>query len=1292
MQHKTTQKQFLCTGMALSLPIDSKVDFKYKFLKNIRVLEDGTIESRPGINSFRSLNNSLLAHTIKKLADKNNNLTNYIVGAGTKLLSGNLDPLVEKASGLSGLPLDIVVFRPEQSLEAYAYIADKNKMLKLSVSDVLSDIGLDAPTKAIGWQIAEPAKKVIDNVTAGTLANWVVTNGVATIQSRVNTTVSQYLADGALPNFVSIVPAAFSAEIQEGAILTINGLDRIVEKVVPSGLAASVAIIAGIKYDAGTTGLCHITLDIPVVEIYRDSILLLNGTEYVRVIDVIRGNDGVPVIRTKTIGTFAATNTVSGLASFRVFSSTSFAAGNTIVADGLRDAIVAAGVSNLTNTINLDLTNANGKPLSDDALFHISLKADDLANIEEIQIQIAFDTGFIDYLLYVVNPNFLASSILGTSTTIAAVQAALQRRDILDLENPRARVFQIDKGDGILEPTEPIITTPINETVLGQSAWTELFIPFNKFQRVGADSSKTRKDIKAIRISTKAKAATNVYIDSIWVGGASGADSVGSANEVLFPYNYIYRFRNPATGVPSNYSPPLREGLVNRRNDIVLSIPINSYPSTFKVDIFRIGGNINDFRLLSSILNDGSTFIDNIEDNLIADNEKAGRNSTLFSIGDFDYFKPFALLDKPKSGTCNVVGTILTITAGDLLDVSYPRGTYILVGGKLTRFYTNPASTSLVELEDNLGTLTGVKFEIKEPLLVGQPLPILAGPFGEGFEGLVIFGAGDKNAPGTLYWLDANSPDTQSDINKLEITSPNEPIIDIIVYDSYVFVYTTIRSFSIQPYQDSNGNLKFAARENANSKGLFAKKGVCVARTFIYQLVDDGIYRSEGVGNPQAITDGDLHSLFPHNGVLPEAITFFGETINPPDFTKPDEMWLFSTEDHIFWRFIDIDNKQVCLVYDTRLEGWISYDTFSSDKVGAIYKEEGENDTNILVGQVGSIGVFERLQFIDTTLDKFGHHVNGLESIVIPFANDLGDFRLQKKFFEVVVDAIIGEGFTITTAFDNATQILAAHNVIDSGRTLVIENLADGLGIDARNIINKYKWDLNVGTTKLYKEAFTYVPLAEIITDRSSDFEPDDSLADRFWQGLVIEADTFGLDKTLKFYDDNNELKATLVINHNGKMVKSYSFNEPFISHKIRRASDDKVEWIFYNDIYKFDIEPELGKVWESQFTSHGIDGFKQIKLPGIVVASNEEVRLILTFDNEEITYPIPPTGGVKKIHRLQIAARKFDLIKYRLESDVAFRNYKLDTEVWIRRFNSQEDFQVIKPFGELDNQSEVRI
>ncbi len=583
-----------------------------------------------------------------------------------------------------------------------------------------------------------------------------------------------------------------------------------------------------------------------------------------------------------------------------------------------------------------------------------------------------------------------------------------------------------------------------------------------------------------------------------------------------------------------------------------------------------------------------------------------------------------------------------------------------------------------------MGNLIGVSFEVKAPLLTGQPLPILFGPFGEGNSGLFLFATGNKLAAGTLYWTDGNSPDTQSDINFLEITSPSEPLMTGVMYDGYGFIFSDKRSFMIIPTFQS-GALGFIARENANSRGVFAKWSICVGRDFIYYLTEnaDGIVRVAGNGNPQSITNGSLYNLFPHNGKEPEPVILvagaISTTIQPPDFTIPEALRFFYCKDYVFFRFIDKTGNHVCIVFDERINDWISYDTYADNRINAFYSEEIESTSNILVGIEGGVGKF----IAGTTIRE-----NALKSIVIPFCSDQGDSRILKRYDEIVfdIDPALG-GLDYTVFYDNGKTAELIANIAGSvspGRKKIARVIQGGTGKLARNISCRTEWRLD-SLVKLYEEQFYYIPRADQINNRASDDEDAGVFGDKFFQGVIIEADTFGINKELKFVDDTGTLRATLIINHNGKVNKSYSFDTPWIAHTIMQTSVDNVEWIFYKSEYQFDIEPELGKVWETQESSHGIPGFKVIERIGIVARTTAVATLKIYYDDVIETYNLNNTAGEKVRQNFFVRSRKAKLLKYRIESANDFRIYENDLEIWIRQWNLPNTYQPVQPFGGKD-------
>lgn len=1298
---KKESLKFLCNGMVLSVVNDLPVKDKMNLMQNCRITTEGLIESRPYLDTFLTLTGepALVPHSIKVILNKANSSLNRIVGAGTKLFSGNGAALAQKDTGFSGNPLSIVDFRPEQSIEAYAYIGDKNKIKKISVSDVLSDIGITSPPKPVVWRIGAPNRKIIDKIAVGSGAAWNNLTGTAGAPAeidRLNTTIVSYLADGALPNFASIVPLAFTSDIQKDSIVTLNASeDVVVEAVLPAALNAGIATISKIAYDSGVAGLCTIVLSVSSTDIVRDSVLFLNGTEYVRVQDVTLDGNNIPSIRVSTVGTFVAGNTVSGVSSFRFYAMVGYAPTNTITGKYIKTVIGALGISSITRIFNSDLLNTGvgGKPLSDDDVFHISVLPSNPGVITEIQVQFDVDSAINDfdhnYYYIVISPNFFVGSAQQTSNSIAVTQQALQRQQLLQ------RKFNVDDiGFSIFD--DPTIDDPIiNETSLGTSQWVEISVRLGDFKKVGADLSRTLKDVKAIRVSVNSTAAVDVSIDSLWVGGA---DALETKTQGFLPYNYVWRIRDPATRTRSNWSPPLRTGIKISRGRVVLSFPdaFANYDHNYKIDIARFGGSLNDFRILGSIANDNSEYTDTSSDRIIADNDLAGRFAGQGSTDAvFDFYKPFAILDTPKKGTCSVVGTTFTRTAGDLLDISYPRGVQITINGIANRFYTNPSTNSIVELERDMGALTGVAFEIEAPLLTGKPLPIIAGPIGQGNFGLYILAIGDKNAAGTLYWLDGNSPDTQSDLNYTEITSPSEPLVGLVVYDGFGQLYSTARSFTVSPSVNSDGVVIFIARENANSRGLFSPWAIDVGPSHIFFLSEnaDGIYRVQGNGNPECITADGFNSLFcvdkkpPSNIILTD-----GTIIYPPDYTAVNELRIFCTNAFMFFRFKDTHAQFVQLAFNLKLNNFVSYEVFPNNIIGATYREELENDDGlVLAGIAGGVGKFT----------STGNFEALTQSRIIPFAFDANDARIVKEFTEEIISADNGlTGFSLKNYYDNGNSADAitniAGNVLHKRQQFIVglSGTNPSEGKLAQNITTIFNWLITSGV-KLYEEIFYFSFKGDEIEDRIGDLENDGSIGAKLWQGVVIEANTFGVDKTLNYYDDRNVLKATLIINHNGNQTISYGFVQPFISHTIRRTSGDGISWLPLVETYVTDPEPEAAKYWEGEFNNSDLPGMVASNLPGLNVfkrialsyRSTAEASFKIFFDDGDIqTYTIPSSDGDYKKFFFYLIAKKWLACKYRLESNQDVRLYKNGCEIWVRSFGSKDGFTPIRPFGGNSN------
>lgn len=1307
-QHKALK--MLCKGMSLSGRFDLLQEGKFPYLQNVRVYSQGEIRSRPTLRNLATLSppSGDIVHSIKTLVDKALASFTRISGAGASVYAGNGNPNLI-TGGFSGKPLSIVDFRPEESISPYAYIADELKMVKISSSNVLSPFGLTAPKNSPTVAIDKPSRKTLDNFTAATIANWTGITGSAGAAAAVPrftaTTIAGIVIDEAVPSFASIIPTTFWASMQEGAILSLGGAgaeDVVIEKVMKAVIASGLTTVSKITYDVGVAGLCTITLTMGINDLEVDSVLRLNGTEYVRVLEIIESLNNQTTFRTKTVGTIAATNSVEGFASFRAYIINSHAAADSIAAEALKTIIGAppvGGISGIDRTFNIDLTNTGTRTLKDDDIFHLSLLISDNSKITEIQIQLDVDEATNDftknYFYKAISPNLLTASALQTIPTVAVQQQATQRREVWDNFQPGLtpefrselfnRVYRENQDNiygGMIGP-ELDFYNPVfweggivpafeNETALGLGQWTEVTIPLKDFTRVGSDLSKGLKDVKKVRITVNATAAVDLYLDSMWVGGGYGLSNISTEGKIN-PYSWVYCYEEAATKAVSDWSPANRNGLFISRGRARLLAEVSSeLTSSDRIIWARFGGNNNDFRVVGVQKNDGSFFYDEYTDSSIAQNQKA----------IFGRRKPFAILDVPRKGVVNVNGNKVTRVSGDNFNTAWALGSQIIIDNIPTHLYTNPTSTTALEIEKDLGAKTNVDWYMPDALLVGQPLPIIFGPFALNELGLVIFGLGDKNAAGKVYWLDPSTPDTQNQFNFWEVCSPAEPLMNGVMYDGLPFVWSTERSYMMIP-SFIDGKLSFYSRENANSKGLFARYGICVGNDFIYYIASDGIYKVQGVGNPISITDEDLYTLFPHSGSSPAGtILPNGDTATPPDYSQPDEMWLFHANKLMFFRFKDILGNIGVLVYDTVLQGWISYDKYDSTSVGAFYAEEGDSNYNLLVGGTGKI-----FSFSDIISDET---VNVPISKVLLPSMDMGDSRVKKLFAELIIDASFGGGtpdLAVTPYYDNNTIPGATVIITDAtpfNRHLKIIDIDDGGGVLARNISALLEWEVFT-SINIYEFQPYYLIQAETINRRILDFDDVGDIGEKYWEGIILTANTNGDDVVLAVVDDDGISHGNITINHPIKSTIAYPFNPNFIAHQVKLVPDSSVitDWEYFNHRYVVDKESELASYWESQETTHDLSGFQQLKKIFVAFSSMSDINFHVIIDGAETIYSLKSSAGLHRKIELIVKARKGKLYKYKFVSNGKFRLYRRECEVLVKSCGSPEPYQTKNPFGE---------
>jgi hypothetical protein len=994
------------------------------------------------------------------------------------------------------------------------------------------------------------------------------------------------------------------------------------------------------------------------------------------------GPDNSYSFRCYAANTHTAGQTVTGKRVFRAYCTNTHAAAATLTSNALRSS-VAVGVGTISLPSALDLSLIGSRATTQDDIMHVSIRCDKPNSVVEGRILLDYNlatttslpaldaNAFLqNYFLFSFRPNDLTPAVAGSTSTILAQQVALQRQQIEDSYRVWARQSSrtVENFDGSM-PTPPQMEdfsnfTPVVDTTqadTGESQWTEFQFKISDLVRVGTDSSRDLKDIAAIRIELTTSATVVLDVDSWWVGGGYGPDNSQAGN---LPYFYCYRGRSSLTGATGNPSPPTRNGITAERGQVSLTLTQHSDSQVDKLDIFRFGGTLNEWKLLATIANSATpTFTDSVLDDTLVDAAPL----------DFDNFAAFPQLDVPRSGTCDVVGTTITRLSGDTFNTSWARGSVIVIDGQPHTLYSNPSSSSKAEIEDNGGTLSGVSFYLPGATLLSQPLPAVWGPYGEGSDGIRIFGCGSQTQPGTVFWTKGNNPDSCPEANFLEITSSSEPLQAGCIYDGRLFVFSTERQFSITPAGDS-----FVAQPIAHALGLASRWGVCVGE-HIYFIGKDGIYESDG-GQSVSITDEDLYPLFPHDGQ--DGVTI--NSVPAPDYAAPEKM---SLSHHNGMIYFDYQAKgiggQRTLVYDTRIKSW-SADVYVTG-VRVHYGDEGVSNSLLVGNTMGSLA-----QMLDSATTDEGTTITvNLKTGV----QDLGDNRVQKFFGDLAVDTVDSGGpttLTVTSSLDDDAIVDGPTNItIGAVRAQKIVELASGSGRIARNLAIELQWTSS--TLKVYGWQPSFTLKVETRGQSPEDWTDDGYVGAKFIQGLVLNADTLGVAKSLQVQYDGGSVGAAISATHSGEIEKPYSF-VPFIAHNLRLAGVDTTPWRCYNKRWIWEPAPELTTSWITQATTHDLQGYMHLRDCYIALQSTAIVTLTINVDGTDYSYSIPSTGGAYLKTYLVLRPAKGKLFSYSLTSSAGFRLYQRDCEIRVKGWGDAGPYRVMQPFGDLSRLNGARI
>lgn len=214
------------------------------------------------------------------------------------------------------------------------------------------------------------------------------------------------------------------------------------------------------------------------------------------------------------------------------------------------------------------------------------------------------------------------------------------------------------------------------------------------------------------------------------------------------------------------------------------------------------------------------------------------------------------------------------------------------------------ASTILDDISDKPFSLTHPDGTV----VSGSALPYLFGPY-LGY----TLAVGDPYNPGYVYWTNKFQSDMQNPANNIEVTSPQDPLINGFVFDGKPYIFSKEGLFAL--YAGISSTTAFTPSKTACGRGLWTAHAFCVGPQ-IFFLSKDGLYATSG-GLEQAITDNELRPIFD-----PKQTATSINGIGVLDYTQTQYMFMVYYKNEVFFQYYGKDGNTNILIYDVRYRRW----------------------------------------------------------------------------------------------------------------------------------------------------------------------------------------------------------------------------------------------------------------------------------------------------------------------------------------------------------------------------------
>lgn len=1064
------------------------------------------------------------------------------------------------------------------------------------------------------------------------------------------------------------------------------------------------------------------TVDFPV-----NALILLGGIEIVRIESIAIGPDGVQSFRCTTTGTHTAGEAITGMGTLRAYGATTWLSGDRVATDAVEVTLTPTNttdmfVGGVQSAILAGSTNwalVGNRAVQPEDIIRFGIKVSLLGYVQSVRLTLdlqppgdATVTFLKDYYFYEWRAADLVTAIQATTEVATGLVKDSQKTAVAQgtydtLYN--SQYGAAPNNASTVAPTNDVgfVQNLANQTVekakaelaklapvqvggaisrqlaLGNNAWMTLECRVGDLIRVGTDNTLTLGAIKNAGIWLQSLGTTDPIVIDVadaYITGGYGPDVAMT----LPPYVYGYSYRSTLTGERSNLSPPMRAGMLPHRNRVTVSATPSADPQCDSIDFWRFGGSLAKWAYVGTIKNDATASppVNDFNDDY-ADSRINGGPTPLT-----DHFQPWPTIDLPRTGTCTFSGTAVQWVSGDTFNTSWAPGTPIIINGITTQLYQSPQSTTFLQVTDNVGSGTALPFFIPEPTLLSQSLPGLwGGPIGNAW---FNFACGDPNDPGALHWTHANDPDATSDAFELIVTAASEPLQNGYFDNGVPYVASSDDIYRIVP--TPGGVSAFLTQKTNCGRGFWTRWCFCVDDTNggVYFLAKDGIYFFSGGGIAKNLTFDDLAPLFPQEGTVPEAI----RSLYPVDMTATTKLKLTMVDQVVYFDYQDTQGALRTLVFEPQFNRW----TPDAYAVGltARYSSPGlQVHEHLMGGTDGNLREYDANALTDATVDIQW-------ALWTPWANG-DDVRGYKQWGDAILDFNPGgsqDGISVTPVVDNGDVAMTTQLVGTGGTvrdTYVIEVGTGGqvgYGVISRNFGLEIQGAVQVCDTQrplfyLWEPCFYQKGASG--QQRTTDWDDLGYKGAKFVQGVVIRANTFGLDKQIAVqYDGPNAAPTTaltLTINHNGEQTKTYPLAAagwaPFIAELVRLKGADNVEWLLLDWRFVWEPAPELATQYETQYTTFDFPGFFAIYDGVIAHQSTADLTWRIEYQDGFVeTHTIANSGGNYQRIRQICNANKGKAVRFRWTSTAPFRLFKRDLTVRAQPWGVPNGYVFQTPFG----------